>query len=66
MAASTMQKPNANQVICEKCGKWTDYDQDKCTFCGAPLFGDELANDTKTNEKDINDDQKKMMKKQPS
>ena len=41
MPASTMPKPSVNQVVCGQCGKWTDFANDRCPFCGASLFGDE-------------------------
>ena len=64
MPASTMQKPKANQVICEKCGEWCDFECEICPFCGTSLYGDEPQkngdepqNDRKSNEKDNEKDE---------
>ena len=51
MQIKSLQKMNANQVICGECGNLCDFSCDKCPACGAPLFGNEPQNSTEPNNK---------------
>ena len=63
MQAEAKQKPNANQVICEKCGKWTDFANDRCPLCGASLFGGQTDNEEKI-DKPHDTEQSQLAKKE--
>ena len=72
MSASTMQKPKANQVLCEKCGEFCNFDDEKCPACGAPLFDDGQQANNKRNKKETEpkeentNDTQKSSRKEPS